>query len=416
MNGKSVRPEPVGLIENVRAVMGLITDRRLATFEGLMKTHPTGAVLRLPGQRVLVTATPSANRTVLVEQHTHFVKGMGQKEAASLIGDGLLTAEGAAWRLQRDDTAPLLRARRVHDHQAAIMMLANASTAQLPPRIGEEVQLRNLLAQYTLDTLGHVLGFTAPPAQEVAEALDVVQAWAMFDTVSLGVVPHLAVPRAHARLRRALATLNTHADATLRQLDNQPAQWATRSGLISLFLAGYETTSSTLGWAVHYLSQNPRWQVEIASEYRSRSEESAGSPLPVATAVFRETLRLRPPVWLISRQATQATTVDGFLLRPKDQVVLLVARGQRDGWARPDHFDPRRFLRDSSAGRFAPFGAGPRGCPGGTLAELEASEWLAAACARTRFRPAPGRRPNYHARLSLSLPPDWTTVLDSAGG
>lgn len=405
------RPVQIGFRDNIGVVLGLLTDDRIGTLRDLAVTRPEGALLRLPPHRLLVTTTPTAIRAVLVEHADRFKKGMGQLEARELLGDGLLTAEGADWDQQRRAVAPLLTAKRIRDSYSGIRNLAEQSTAQLTSRAGEVVTLRNLIGQYTLDTLGHVLQFVPPAAPDVVAALDVVQDWAMLDTVTFGLLPKPLMPGRYRRLRRAQAVLTAAAETARAGLDEPPA-WATTPGLKSLFLAGYETTASTLSWALYYLSRHPHWQEKL------REESVAAGPttthLPQAAAVFRETLRLRPPVWLISRKAVAEVTIDGIPLHRGDQVAISLSAIHHEGWKHPTRFDPTRFLGQTNPGRMTPFGSGARACPGGSLAEAEATIWLSLACARSTFAPVTGQTLTPHARLSHSLLGTWQTRLGGA--
>lgn len=397
---------------NAGAVLGLIGDRRLETFNRLSKAYPDGVMIRLPGKRVLVTTASASIREVLIEHHNDFTKGFGQLEAKALIGNGLLTAEGEQWRAQRTSLAPLLGAQRVQEHHAQLRHLAQESVAALPALHGEPVALRNHMAQYTLDCLSEVLGLNTPHAETVVPALDVIQDWAMIDTVAMGMLPRPLLLGGYRKLRRAQGVLHDAAAHARSNIGVDLPDWATIDGLVALFLAGYETTASTLGWAIHYLSRHPRWQAELAQEHKQAAvSPQLGSALPVATAVFKEAARLRPPVWILTRQATRDVQIADFHLRTGDNVAISLPEVHQHGWSRPAEFDPSRFMPGTKSGRMSAFGAGPRACPGGALADAEATSWLSAACATVRFVPVPGQQVRARARLSQSLPAEWLTQI-----
>lgn len=409
----------LGPADTLKALWGLMSDRRLDTFSRLAASNPCGVVLRMPHQRMVVTASPRAIRHVLVDNPEGYQKGIGQAEARALLGDGLLTAEGAAWKRQRAQLAPRLGARRVLEHIGELAELAATSVAELATADWRQRRLQPELGRYTLGCLAQTLGFTSPEPGPVIEALDAIQDQAMFDVTTLGVLPGFLTPVRRARLRRSQRVLERAARNTIDGFA-EPPQWASVDGMTSLFLAGYETTASTLGWAVHYLSQQPRLQARLFEEavcVLPADPAATGTEhvarLVLAAATLREAARIRPPVWLISRRALREDVVDGHRVRPGDQVVISPHAVHRQGWARPDHFEPDRFLDGGKAGRYVAFGAGPRACPGGALAETEGTLWLAHAASRLEFGLIPGRRLRARARLSQSLPDSWTVRVRS---
>ncbi|WP_072691569.1 cytochrome P450 [Rhodococcus marinonascens] len=276
-----------------------------------------------------------------------------------------------------------------------------------------------LLAEYTLRCLATVLGAPAPHVAPVLAALDVVQDDAMFRVVTQDRVPAVLRPRAERRLREARTVLDRAADEVIAAVvsagapDSSPPAWANRDGVISLLLAGYETTSSTLGWAVDELSRRPALAHALVEE-REAADDPTDDPadllrlmgqLRLTTAVVKEVLRLHPAVWLVSRRARRDDVVAGWPIRTGDDVCVVTAEVQREGWAEPDLFDPARFLTHDDHGRYLPFGLGPRGCPGASLAHLEATLWLAEASRRLTLRPALGRRTRALARMSMTTMP-----------
>ncbi|RPF19725.1 cytochrome P450 [Myceligenerans xiligouense] len=402
----------LGLLESVRVLRGLTRADRVDHLVALARDRPGGALLRTPFGRMLITATPSAVKHVLVRHADRYVKGLGQAQAREIIGEGLLTAEGEHWRRQRRDVTPYLAARAVHAHQGRFLALARAGAATVEERGWDAVDPAVLLAEYTLGCLGVTFGFPAPAAEHIHEAFDTIQDEALFRSVSQGLVPLRARPRARARVHAALRLLARETSGSLP--GHRDDAWATPEGMTSLFLAGYETTASTLAWAITYLAQHPAVQEQIAAEASVLDALGPDDVTPRHLAALRwssatldETLRLRPPVWLVSRRATVADTVDGVALSPGDEVLILPAAAQS---ADPD-FRPERFLsgaRESSLD----FGAGPRACPGGALAQAEAVLWLSTACGRLALRPRGRRTVTALARMSQAPAPDLRDVVD----
>jgi cytochrome P450 len=162
--------------------------------------------------------------------------------------------------------------------------------------------------------------------------------------------------------------------------------------LITLLIAGHETTANALGWALHLLAVHPEEQ------QRLRDEASAAGPqalaqieLPTAVRVFQEAMRLYPPIWLIERQALLENQVGGFPIAPGGSIIVspwVMHRSQRF-WDRPEQFLPERFRRAPAKHSFIPFGLGPHACVGSNLAMTEGPLLLALIARRWRWRPQP---------------------------
>ncbi|MFR9753658.1 cytochrome P450 [Nocardia sp. 004] len=401
-----------------KLLYGMMSDRGGA-FADLARRYPDGVTVPLPGRPLHVLNGPEAVKHVLVTAADRYEKGVGQAEARAGLGRGILTDEGETWLRARGSLGPWLRARRIQQHAPAIHRHAVDSVTELAGPHPRRMPVDGLLAEYTLRCLATVLGVPAPHVAPILEALDIVQDDAMFRVVTQDRIPAVLRPRAEQRLREARTVLDRAADEIIAAVgaaadtpDGSSPAWADRDGVISLLLAGYETTSSTLAWAVDELSRRPALADALAEE-REAADDPTDDPadllrlmgqLRLTTAVIKEVLRLHPAVWLVSRRACRDDVVAGWPIRTGDDVCVVIAEVQQQGWAAPDLFDPARFLTNDH-GRYLPFGLGPRGCPGASLAHLEATLWLAEASRRLTLRPALGRRTRALARMSMTTMP-----------
>ncbi|MBL0887270.1 cytochrome P450 [Myceligenerans indicum] len=404
----------LGLWESARVLHGLTRAERGDRLVDVVRRRPGGALLRTPFGRMLITATPSAVKHVLVRHADRYVKGLGQSQARELIGEGLLTAEGEHWRRQRRDTTSYLAARAVHANHGTFLTLARSGVARIEEHGWRDTDPAVLLAEYTLGCLAVTFGFPAPAAEHVHDAFDAVQDEALFRSVTQGLVPLRARRRSRARVRTALGLLAGETSRSLAAGDRDDA-WATPEGMTSLFLAGYETTASTLAWAITYLARHPDVQERIRAEAATLDALDPADLTPQHLAALRwsgatldETLRLRPPVWLVSRRAIAADDVDGVALSPGDEVLILPAAA-RSG---DPGFRPERFLT-GQRGSSLDFGAGPRACPGGALARAEAVLWLATASTRLVLTPHGTRPVTARARMSQTPARDLRDVVDA---
>ncbi len=179
-----------------------------------------------------------------------------------------------------------------------------------------------------------------------------------------------------------------------------------------LFLAGHETSASALTWALHLLANAPDVQqrlhdeVDRVLEGRTPRAEDLRE-LEFTRQIFRETLRLFPPVGFFARQAAAADAVRDKSIQPGSAVIVSpwLLQRHRELWSHPDAFDPDRFAtdagRESARTAYLPFSSGPRVCIGANFALQEATLLLAMLAQRYRFEPVPGHVPEPVGRLTI---------------
>jgi cytochrome P450 len=191
----------------------------------------------------------------------------------------------------------------------------------------------------------------------------------------------------------------------LRALDpstGQPMSFCeVRSNILTFLSAGHETTANALSWSMFLLSQSPFWHAQVREEAdRELSADRSHllERLVITKAVVEETLRLYPPIAALSRMSEQDDVLGGHAIKPHALIVIApyVLHRHHRLWARPDVFDPSRFLEPAKAEipRFAylPFGAGPRTCIGSSFALQEAAIVLATLVHRFDTCLLPGAR------------------------
>jgi cytochrome P450 len=185
-----------------------------------------------------------------------------------------------------------------------------------------------------------------------------------------------------------------------------------------LFLAGHETSASALSWALYLMAQIPDIQERMHLEAQAGLADASSDPselraLVLCRNVFKETLRLFPPVGFLARQAAGACTMRDKTLKADATVVVspwLIQR-HRQLWARPDEFDPDRYESDSSDDHptaqestrsgYLPFGMGPRVCIGAAFALQEAALILASMAQHFVLTPVPDHVPRPVGRLTI---------------
>ncbi|NJC11460.1 cytochrome P450 [Micromonospora profundi] len=382
---------------------------------------------------------PDHARHVLADNADNYHKGMGLAEARRrILGDGLLTSEGEAWRGQRRAISPAFRRERIAGFAGVVAAAGDHLTARLHARTGDVVDLSEEMTALTMDVLGRtLLDADLSPLSFLGPAFEAAQDQAMFEMVTLGVLPlWLPLPRhrrfraARRRIEGAVRTIvSTRAPGSgtdgsdlmsvlLRVAGSErdaDIRWrGLRDQIVTMLLAGHETTASTLSWAWYLLSSHP----EAAERVRAEAIDVLGDRtpgfadlirLPYTTTVIQETMRLYPAVWGLPRRAVAADEIGGYPIPAGADVMISPYTLHRHPgfWDAPDQFRPERFAADAPpvAHRYAyiPFGAGPRVCVGSHLGMLEAV--LVAAMVARRFRfelPGPAA-PQPEAMLSLRV-------------
>lgn len=396
--------------------------------------HAWMAEFRNPLIHSFLCNDPALVRLILRENGADFPKSSRLREGlAPLLGRSVFVTNGAEWARQRRIIDPAFDRGRLHDSFQAIWQASDALLQRLHPG---ETDIEPQTSHAAADAIFRAM-FSLPIEHDIAAR--VFDAFRAHQDAQPIVNPAAILPlprwfpRLHSRRTRTTAAqirdLIRQLVATRKQAIAQgraPDDLATRimttpdpqtgecfstSEMIDqvaiFFLAGHETSASALAWALWLLAAHPEWQERVAAEGAGlRRDFGAIGGLRASRAVFREALRLYPPVPMMVREAASP---QHFRNRPVPRGAQLVVsawhlqRHQRL-WERPDEFDPARW--DSAAGKasaraaYIPFSAGPRVCPGAGFAMLEGVVMLARVTAR--FRLLPGTTPPVPiARLTL---------------
>jgi cytochrome P450 len=182
--------------------------------------------------------------------------------------------------------------------------------------------------------------------------------------------------------------------------------------LLTFYLAGHETTARALAWTLYLLAHAPDWAAKLEEEI---ARVTGGAPvenahvekLVLVQQVLKESMRLYPPVPMLSRQCVEQARLGEVDVMPGSTVAMPIYAMHRHAgrWEDPDAFNPERFAPEREAQipryQYLPFGAGPRICIGMAFAMLEATVMLATMLQKARFAPVPGRVPRPIARVTL---------------
>jgi cytochrome P450 len=390
--------------------------------------------LRFAGATNWVVTRPEWVRQVLTAPPDVILRSGNFRRLGVLIGDSLLTTDGPAHRLRRHQMQPAFHRERMAAYADSIVAAATA-TAQMW-RDGQQVAMEQQMAALTMDAIGRaVLGIDGREvAPRVAQALDRL----------LRALPLLFVPRFELLvdhrvpglgwLRDALTVLHRVAGDAARDSEAELvaalrdvtadvpelSQEQVKDELLTLILAGHETTAVALTWAWWFLDAHPavadRLRAEVADVVGDRppTYDDVGR-LAFAQAVVAETLRLRPPAWILERQVTGDIDFDGHRPPPGTLLLLPIWVMHRDArwWRDPLTFDPSRWLTadgtydESAPGQpraaYLPFGAGAHVCIGASFAWTEVV--LALAVLVPRWRASLASDAHIGIRATITLRP-----------
>lgn len=402
-------PGPRGL-----PVIGVLSEFRRDPlgFAERLRDHADITSVGVMGRRGWVLSRPDHADALFVGNHRDVRKDQTTHALHRVLGNGLLVAEGEPWKRHRRLAAPSFTPRAIEGYAAAMSRIAERHAASWRPGV---VDVHEAFVGVTRDIVLETV-FGTETATEAANAVDVFQAEFIRQVRSLRrILPEWVPTRGRMRIDAAVRDLDRDVakiladrrakglgDDLLSRLmaatdeDGRPAfdDAQLRDEIVTLYLAGHETTALALTYAAWALAQNPDAGARVAREVA----ELPGPPtladmarIPYTAAVIDETLRLYPPAWAIGRETTSAVRIGSVEIPAGDTVWVFPWAMHRDPrwWPEPLAFRPERFLEEGARKRpgYLPFGTGPRVCIGSHFARMEAILALATVARRFRFAP-----------------------------
>ncbi|MGW2636943.1 cytochrome P450 [Streptomyces sp. NPDC001348] len=395
--------------------------------------------LRLGTRLTYLPCHPELVQDVLLNARVYDTGGPVKEKARPILGNGLITSDWADHRRQRRMVQPAFHPTRIATYAEVMHEECAAHVDAWRP--GRPVDVGDAMQALTTRVTARALFATEMAPHSVAEvqrSLPVMVRGAFrraLDPTSLIARLPLAANR---EFDAALDRLHTLIDGIIgdyrrsgedrgdllsallaaRDEDNGGAltDREVHDQVMTLLLAGVETTASALTWAWHLLAAHPeaeaRLHAEVDEVLGGRTPTYADVPrLAHTQRIFTETLRLYPPAWMYTRMTTQPTELAGHPLPAGTDILIspYVIHRIPEFFPRPDSFDPDRWLperaKDVTRGSYLPFGAGSRKCIGDVFGMTEATLALAALASRWRLRPVPGTTVSPRAEMSLSAGP-----------
>jgi cytochrome P450 len=384
-------------------------------------------IKRILWRRTFIINEPGAIRHVLLDNAANYTKSeVSRRLLEPGLGRGLLTSEGETWRRHRRIMAPAFDPRSIAGYAPIMTDVTEALLAKwdaLPaPR---ETDVAAAMMHATLHIISRAMF-----SSDSDEIVDVVEAGVnLYQSKVRPSLPDLLhLPKWLARLFAPFPTgifneFDKKVDRLLTERGRSPDEpkdllarlisardaetgggmtpKEVRDQVVTIFMAGHETTSQALSWTFYLLSQNPAAEAKLHDEL---SRVLAGrtpryddlAKLPYTRMVIEESMRLYPPAHTFGREPIEDDEVLGHRIPAGSDVLILpwLLHRKPSLWENPERFDPERFTPERAAARprfaYLPFGAGPRICIGAAFAMAEAMLILATIAQRYRLRLKPG--------------------------
>lgn len=388
----------------------------------------------LLGRTLHIVSDPDAIGRVLLENKDNYPRPrLAQKVLGPFIGNGLLTAEGEDWRVQRRIVAPTFTPGAVARMADTISEVAARQVASWPSA-GVRLDLTRQATQATIRVIAETL-FSGDPRLASGEGAAHVEALitSLGQTrlsTTLGLAEFDPSPtmrngrKGRKYLRDALGEFVDRHDsaadsedffehlihALQQQFPKAVANALAVDNAITFYVAGYETTSNALAWTMYLLAAQPELQEQARQEAIRALSGDVGTladRTPLLRMILDEAMRLYPPVPQLTREAAEDDELSGRKVG-KGELVLIsawVVHRHRRLWDEPDRFDHTRWTPERKAGQhrfqYLPFSAGPRVCVGARFAIVEALIVLAHWLAARRFSLPPGFEPTPAGNVTL---------------
>lgn len=408
----------------------------LELFTRVRREHGRIVQLNFTSMRYVIVSSAEAAKHVLVDEHRKYRKSQNYDGLKFLLGTGLLTSEGDFWLKQRRLAQPAF-------HRDRLVALADTMVAETDRMLDRwsridartQVDVHEAMMALTLQIVVRTLfGGDVPDTARIGAAVTTAIEWANHFVESFVRIPPRVPTARNREFNRAKRTLDglvqelidarrgsTHDRHDLLSMYMEVRDEDTgermsdaqlRDEVMTLVLAGHETTANALSWALYLLARHPAIERRLLTEITAAVGDCAPTPadlrsMPLLGRVVDETMRLYPPAWMVERQANEDDVILGYRIE-KDVIVGVspyVLHRDPGYWENPEGFDPDRFLPERSVGRpkhaYMPFGAGPRLCIGNNFALMEAQLVLARILQRSAPRLAAGHRVEMDPSVTL---------------
>ncbi|MFK8003687.1 MAG: cytochrome P450 [Polyangiales bacterium] len=401
----------------------------LAEFERLAYRHGPIVRLQFGALTFHLISSPELVQEVL-SHRKRFNKEFRSAYSIRLVaGTGLLTNQGDSWLSQRRIAQPVFGRARIDGFARSMDEIARASVESWRPGVRDlHADLMELTLQVIAQTMLSI--DVGQVAHRLRDAITFVLAEVDRRLNAVVQVP-LSIPTPqNRRLEAAVLALDDVVFDAIEARRKQPPKddllgaWMAardadtgakmtdeqlRDEVMTVFLAGHETTANLLSWTMHLLARHPETQAQVVSELeeargRGLTPANQTQQMPFMEQVLKESMRLFPPAYVMARSPITDETLGGYHIPARSVVVISpwLMHRHRDHWEQPARFDPSRFEgKDPSRFLYLPFGAGPRICIGNHFAMMEAKLVLSAILSRFRIEALSDEPPELLPQVTL---------------
>jgi cytochrome P450 len=435
----AIDPPGPGRATTRARLVGYLAFRRdpLNYLTRLAREHGDIVYFHVGTQRAYLLNHPDLVRDVLVNHQDHFHKGRALQRSKRLLGEGLLTSEGEHHRRQRRLAQPAFHKKRIESYGDA--MVAYAARHASGWQDGANVDIAREMMRLTLAIVGKTL-FDADveeDADDIAGALtEIMELFNMLLLPYSEYLEKLPLPQMR-RFERARAKLDAIIYRIVEERRRNPSDAGDllsmllaarddegdrtgmsdqqiRDEVMTLILAGHETTANALSWTWYLLAQHPEVERRLHDELDDVLDQGRRLPtvedlprLRYTEMILSESMRLYPPAWVVGRLAIKDYAVRGYVVPAGSLVLVSQYVTHRDArfFTDPERFQPARWAPELKESRpaysYFPFGGGARRCVGEGFAWMEGVLLIAAIASRWRMRLDPAHRVETYPRITL---------------
>jgi cytochrome P450 len=387
----------------LRVLKGLARDRSLLTAMSIVRDEVGPAFqLTLPGFQPAVLVGPESNRQIMVSQSRHFHWRSPSDPVTKLLRHGLLVEDGEKHAQLRAEMEPIMQKRHVLPHIPAMQTYTDRVLADWANGSVQDM-LVEMRRAALLIFMGTLLDVEFGPDMErmwqpilraikyISPGLWIIwpemprpgykKALTAMDDYLFGIIRERKLSMANGQLPMGNDLL-THLASLPHMTDD-----LIRDQILTMLIAGHDTSTALLAWALHLLGKHPEALAQAVAEVdavvgQDDLTESHMNQLPYLDSLIKETLRLYPPIHVGNRIVAEDTHISGYELKAGTRVMASIYLSHRDGryWEAPNEFRPERFARNAKkppAFTYVPFGGGARACIGAAFAQVKAKVVLA---------------------------------------
>lgn len=404
--------------------VNMLRDDAIGMVRGFIEKYGPIYSLSIPFHRGVVVSDPAYARYVLLDNNKNYTKSIAYDTLKPLLGLGLLTSEGDFWKQQRKLIQPAFHKKKLEELTAMMVERAEhwVSRIDVYAQKGEAFDALPEMTALTLDIISKAIFSQGveDKAQVVGEQITLLNEYTI-ERLHQPIRMPASIPTPfNKKARRSIDLLDSviydiiderrregvsKDDLLSMLIDAQDEETGVgmdnkqlRDEVMTIFLAGNETSSNALSWTMYLLSQHPEAEARMVAEIDERLD--SGLKIDFTTInefqyvrqVIEESMRVHPPVWMVGRRTIEADEIGGHYIAPQTNVLVPIfyLHNSTKYWDQPEKFMPERFApeRRNTIDRYVymPFGGGPRFCIGNNFAMLEMQIIIIILYRHFRFR------------------------------